>query len=525
MHSRYTLLLCLLVWAGFSVAQEYAWWNPAANAFPTLEGQGWPGSVKDFYDRLPAKAEQQVRKDVWNLSRQSAGIYIKFNSDAKEIVVRYTTLNKGNYAMPHMPATGVSGVDLYSIDHSGKWVWAPGKYSFGDTITYRFANLEVDKEYRGKNFEFRLFLPLYNGVSWLEIGVPKGNSFQPLPLTKEKPIVFYGTSILQGGCASRPGLAWTSIVERRLDCPVINLGFSGNGRLEPEVIDLINEIDARLYVLDCVPNMVHGGLFSDEELAYRIVKSIGSIRQKHPNAPILLTAHSLSSRSGIIESLRNTNSEISNAVLTRVYDSLKNKGVQNLYLLSNKDIGFDIEATVDGVHPNDIGMRYYADAYTKIIRSILHEEEGKYTSMKPVIQTRDGYDWRGRHEAIKALNVTDPPQNVFIGNSIIHLQLNTDNEIIAGLRLLLKAIQLRQPSTIIILSGIFPRSSLEPRIVKLNAQIASLAAKEKLKFVNPGKVLLAPNGRINEAWFSDGVHPNAIGYNKLAPLLAGYIKD
>ena len=252
--------------------------------------------------------------------------------------------------------------------------------------------MEVDKDYRSRNFEFRLFLPLYNGVSWMEIGVPKGNSFQPLPLTKEKPIVFYGTSILQGGCASRPGLAWTSMVERRLDCPVINLGFSGNGRLETEVIDLINEVDAKLYVLDCIPNMVHSGLFSDEVLASRITNSITSIRQKHPDAPILLAAHSLSSHSGIIDSSRNINSEISNAIQTRVYDSLKNSGIQNLYLLTSKDIGFDIDATVDGVHPNDIGMRYYADAYTKIIRSVLHEE-GTSTSMKPVIQ--QGMDMTG----------------------------------------------------------------------------------------------------------------------------------
>lgn len=373
---RYTTpLLSLLLWINFLTAQDskaYTWWNPATNAFATIEGQAWPGTVKNFYDRLPVKAEQKVRPDVWNLSRHSAGLYIKFNSNATDIVVRYIATNKGNYAMPHMPATGVSGVDLYAIDHNGKWVWAPGRYTFGDTITYRFSNMVVDTVFRNRNSEFRLFLPLYNGVSWMEIGVPEGSAFQPLPLTKEKPIVFYGTSILQGGCASRPGLAWTSMVGRRLNYPVINLGFSGNGRLEPEVIDLINQIDARLYVLDCIPNLVHGGKFSDEELASRIAKSVAGIRQKHPKVPILLAAHSLSSHSGTIESIRNINSEISNAVLARVYDSLKNTGTQQLYLLSSKDIGFDIDATVDGVHPNDIGMRYYADAYTKIIRSILH---------------------------------------------------------------------------------------------------------------------------------------------------------
>ena len=222
-------LLCLLFFAQLLTAQNtgnYTWWNPATNSFPVVEGQAWQGTVKDFYDRLPAKAENMVRKEVWDLSRHSAGLYIKFNSNAKNIIVRYTTTGRGNYAMPHMPATGVSGIDLYAIDHSGNWVWAPGKYAFGDTVTYQFMNMEVDTVFRNRDCEFRLFLPLYNGVSWMEIGVPKENTFQPLPLTKEKPVVFYGTSILQGGCASRPGLGWTSIVERRLDCPVINLGFS-----------------------------------------------------------------------------------------------------------------------------------------------------------------------------------------------------------------------------------------------------------------------------------------------------------
>ncbi|MBS1918782.1 MAG: SGNH/GDSL hydrolase family protein [Bacteroidetes bacterium] len=369
-------LICLALSASQLIAQEsknYIWWNPATNVFPTIEGQAWPETGKNIYNRLPAKVELLVRKEVWELAKHTAGMYIKFRSNAKNIIVRYGTTNKANFAMQHMPATGVSGVDLYAIDHYGHWVWAPGKRSFGDTITYKFLNMKVDSGFPNAEYEFRLFLPLYNGVTWMEIGIPEGNTFQAIPLSQEKPIVFYGTSILQGGCASRPGLAWTSIVERKLNCPVINLGFSGNGRLEPEIIDLINEIDAQLYVLDCIPNMVHGGIFSDEELANRLVNSVKNLRQKHPDVPILLAAHSLGSFSGIIESENNSNCEKSNAVLANTFDHLKNSGVKNIYLLTSKEIGFDIDATVDGVHPNDIGMRYYADAYLKIIKSILNK--------------------------------------------------------------------------------------------------------------------------------------------------------
>src|SRR6185312_3848447 len=247
-----TLLLVTLSIHGFAQNQnDYTWWNPAENSFPVVEGQGWHEGLKSFYDRFPSRAENTVRKDVWNLSQHSAGLYIKFESDAEDIIVRYVATNKTNYGMPHMPATGVSGVDLYAIDQSGKWVWAPGKFSFGDTITYHFVNMKVDPVFKSRPSEFRLFLPLYNGVSWMQIGVPQNKKFTPLALTKEKPVVVYGTSIAQGACASRPGMAWTNILERKLDRPLINLAFSGNGRLEQPVLDLINEIDAQLYVLDC----------------------------------------------------------------------------------------------------------------------------------------------------------------------------------------------------------------------------------------------------------------------------------
>lgn len=589
-YKKYLSILLILCYVhALSQKQEdYTWWNPAENAFPVIEGRGWQTELAGFYDRLPAKAESLVRKDVWNLSKHSAGLYIKFETNAADIIVKYVPLNKNNFGMPHMPPTGVSGVDLYAIDQSGKWVWAPGKYSFGDTITYRFSNMEVDHQFKSRPNEFRLFLPLYNGVSWMQIGVPKNSSFRPMPLTNEKPVVVYGTSIAQGGCASRPGLAWTSILERKLDRPLINLGFSGNGRLEQPVIDLINEIDAQLYVLDCLPNMVKSGGFTDDELEKRITAAVKSIRSKHPVTPILLVEHSLSSATEIIDTVRNKECENANSVALKVFGNLLKEGIKNIYPLYNENIGLTTDATVDGVHPNDVGMELYADAYTKCIQSILREPEGPYSTMKPVVQTRDGYDWRGRHEAIKALNKKNNSPNIILANSIVHfwggepvatrvsgrdswdkylaplgvqnmgfgwdrienvlwrvyhgaldgytpkhvivmigtnnLQLNTDEEIIAGLRLLLTAIRLRQPETTVLLSGIFPRRDMEKRVTKINRAIAALANASTTVYIDPGKMLLNTSGKIDEKLFSDGLHPNAEGYNKLAPLIAGYLK-
>ena len=198
-----TFCTILLTHVTFSQNREYKTWNPALDTTKVVEGQGWPTEVKNYYDRLPARAEQTVRKEVWNLSKQTAGLVLKFRSNADEIIIKYTVT--GGLQMSHMPATGVSGIDLYAKNSDGKWLWSGGKYSFGDTITYQFSGL-LTKDAYGNAFEYNLYLPLYNGVKWLEVRVPKESEFTALPVSYEKPIVVYGTSIAQGGCATRPGL-------------------------------------------------------------------------------------------------------------------------------------------------------------------------------------------------------------------------------------------------------------------------------------------------------------------------------
>lgn len=185
------------------------------------------------------------------MSKQSAGLSVVFRSNAPEIKVRYGI--SGGFAMPHMPSTGVSGVDLYAIDQNGRERWCAGKYHFADTVTYSYSNLTYDTRDRG--YEYHLYLPLYNDVKWMEIGVPDSCALTFEPASLEKPLVVYGTSVAQGACASRPGMAWSTIVERELGHPVINLAFSGNGKMEPEVYDLLAEIDAKLFIIDCMPNL------------------------------------------------------------------------------------------------------------------------------------------------------------------------------------------------------------------------------------------------------------------------------
>ncbi|MES2463054.1 MAG: SGNH/GDSL hydrolase family protein, partial [Armatimonadota bacterium] len=215
-------------------ADALVWWNPAASPFPVIEGQGWTKEVKAPYDRLPARAEKIVRKPVWALSRNATGLTVRFKTTARSITVHYAV--KGKLNAPHFATTGMSGLDLYAVDNKGEWHWAPGKYDFGekpgDTISYTFEISKADTD-RETGCEYILYLPIYNTVDWLKIGTPRGALFEPLPTRAEKPIAIYGTSITQGACASRPGRAWPSIVGRALNTPVINLGFSGNGTLDP----------------------------------------------------------------------------------------------------------------------------------------------------------------------------------------------------------------------------------------------------------------------------------------------------
>lgn len=365
------LLTCVFICHGLFAqpldAGSYSWWKPAENSFPVVGGQAWPLEVKNTYDRLPARAEKNVRPAVWGLSQDAAGLTITFRTDAPEILIRYKVQHE--QAFPHMPATGVSGLDLYAVSSKGEWQWCGGKYSFGDTITYRYKGMAPNESDQMKGREYRLYLPLYNAVSWLEIGVPVGTQFTPMPLVKDKPIVIYGSSIVQGGCASRPGMAWPAILGRKLNQPVVNLGFSGNGLLEKEIIDLVVEIDALVYVLDCLPNLVSKD-FSDEEVKSRVLAAVKKLRQEKKTIPILLMEHDGYSDAGI-----NAGSAKSIARINRIqqdaFKQLLNEGIAGISLLSMAEIGQDPDGTVDGTHPTDLGMLVYARAVDKKLRHML----------------------------------------------------------------------------------------------------------------------------------------------------------
>lgn len=321
-----------------------------------IEGRGWAESGS-FFDRLPMKAKEIVPEKVWTLSHNSAGLYTKFATDAKSFRVKWT-LNNSMIAMAHMPASGVSGIDIYRKLTNGEWFY----YCTGKPILNPTNNVSIkDSLSNGEEVEYLLYFPLYNGISKLEIGIPKGKSIRKVIKDVGKPIVFYGTSITQGGCASRPGLVHTALLHRWLNVPVINLGFSGSGKMEIEMAQLLSEIDASVYILDCLRNM------NTAMVLERTEKFIRYIRKNHPSTPILMVEDS--------DYSMNLPTERGEEYL-KIYNKLRKEGDEQLYYLEGKDLlGSDGEGTVDGVHPNDIGFMRQAIEFEKAIKKISNPVE------------------------------------------------------------------------------------------------------------------------------------------------------
>lgn len=360
-HSFLFLLFVLYFLNTYAQEAETLTWHDPLKTITKINGQGW----EDIgYTRLPDAAEKNVRSPVWSLSKNSAGLSIRFISNTETISVQYTV--EGAIAMHHMPATGVSGVDLYGKNDAGNWQWYRGQYAFADPVSFSFK--AAGRPINGR--EYQLYLPLYNSVKNLKIGISQGSEITFLPQQNIKPIVVYGTSIAQGACASRPGMAWTNILGRKLNLPIVNLGFSGNGRLEPEVLALVTDVDAQLYVLDCLPNLSPNETNTETEIKKRLHNSIQYIRNKRPEAKILLTQHAGYS-DGEVDSGRRNIYETLNRWTSDVFIELQRNGSRNLYMLTKNEVNLSNDAFVDGTHPTDLGMQEYALAYETKLNAIL----------------------------------------------------------------------------------------------------------------------------------------------------------
>ncbi len=334
-----------------------AGWKRVAAQDLGIEGRGW-SDVEGVFERLPARAKDTVREPVWHLSKETSGLLVSFESDATEM--RFDAEVTSEYLeMYHMPATGVSGLDLYAREGDGPWRWAAASIPQESPYVISVVGLRPGRR------QYRLYLPLYNGVRRLGVSVPEAATLEAIAPRKAKPIVYYGTSIAQGACASRPGMAFVNILGRRLDVPMINLGFSGNGRLELEVAELIAELDARVFVLDCLPNL------GPDQVAERTVPVVELLRSKWPDTPIVMVEDRTNPNAPFLP-VREQFHKDNHSAFRKCYEDLLEAGVGGLtYVPDAPFLGEDGEATVDGSHPTDLGMVRYADALEPVLRRLL----------------------------------------------------------------------------------------------------------------------------------------------------------
>ncbi|MEA5128058.1 MAG: SGNH/GDSL hydrolase family protein [Proteiniphilum sp.] len=314
------------------------------------------------YERLPDSLEQISRKPVWELGKCSAGLAIRFRSNSTTIAAKWEVLYDRN--MNHMTPTGIKGLDLYAlVDDTWRFVNSgrpQGKTNEAIIIT----NMEAMER------EYMLYLPLYDGITGISIGIDSNASVSlpavDLPIRK-KPVVCYGTSILQGGCASRPGMAHSNILSRWLNREFINLGFSGNALLDYEIAEVIAEVDASLYIFDFVPNA------TVQQMQEKAAHFFDIIRTRRPDTPILFVEDPIFTHTFFDQRVyKEVNSK--NKTIHEIFQTLKAHGEKNIYFLSSKDmLGDDGEATVDGIHFTDVGFMRYSELLYPVIQKLLNQ--------------------------------------------------------------------------------------------------------------------------------------------------------
>lgn len=335
----------------------------SADSLPLLGKAVDDASTSNRYQRIPDSLLQTVRNGALaGLGRNSAGMSLRFRSNSPRIDVKWYSPFKT--LMNHQTPTGSRGLDLYTLQPDGSWTFVN---SARPNVNSHHSEANVINNMDPEMREYLLYLPLYDGVDSLFIGTtPEAVFDQPtgdLPHAG-KPIVMYGTSILQGGCANRAGMAHTNILERRLNREVINLGFSGNGQLDLEIARVIAAVeDPGLIVLDFVPNV------NEAQIDTLMIPFFEIIRSAHPDVPFLFVEDPNFPHKRFDKAIRHQ-VDYRNSMMKKRYERLAANYGNLHYVPADLIIGTDCEATVDGIHFTDLGFMRFADQLEPIIRRI-----------------------------------------------------------------------------------------------------------------------------------------------------------
>ncbi|MBR3893735.1 MAG: SGNH/GDSL hydrolase family protein [Clostridia bacterium] len=328
-------------------------WYDAAEAPFVIYG----ATQTNPYARMPKEIAEKVNAGVAQLYANTAGVRARFCTDSPFVAIRAEWDAWTKFA--HMTAVGVCGFDLYAVcdaTHCQRYL-----HTFMPSSSGSQNGFEGLMPVKGEMSDYVLNFPLYNNVDKLYIGVKEGSRFEaPMEYSNSLPAVFYGSSITQGGCASRPGNCYQNHLSRAFDIDYVNLGFSGSGRGEDTIIEYLAGLEMSAFVSDYDHNSP-----SPEHLEQTHEKLYRAVREKHPDVPYIMLSRP--DYRGREEDDRRR------AVIMKTYQNAIAAGDRNVYFVDGASIfaGDASDAcTVDGTHPNDLGFYRFFKALQPIFEKI-----------------------------------------------------------------------------------------------------------------------------------------------------------
>ncbi|MGL4293017.1 MAG: SGNH/GDSL hydrolase family protein [Bacteroidales bacterium] len=376
-----------------------------------LLGKGF-SDTEESYDRLPAHLKDKIRKPVWVLSKNSSGMAVRFRTNSHFIATRYE-LDKDK-VMNHMAPTGIKGVDLYCLEEDGKWHYViTGRPQGKNNEMVLIQNMIPEER------EYMLYFPLYDGVKSLEIGVGKNSTIATgkadLPAAGN-PVVVYGTSITQGGCASRPGMSYTNILSRQLNKEFVNLGFSGNAKLDMEIAESIAKMSPSCIIIDCVANC------TVDDINKKALPFMRHVREAHPDVPVVMVEGPYFPHQKYDQKLASSLPK-KNEAYKAVFDQLVAENPKNIHYVKNTNLtGADREGTVDGIHLTDLGFHRMAQNLYPVVKPLVHQTK--------VIAHRGYWDCEG--SAQNSITALEKAAQAGVWGSEFDVQITGDTVVIVN---------------------------------------------------------------------------------------------
>lgn len=331
------------------------------------------GETERTYARLPRYVKDSIPegRELWDRQQCSSGIGVRFATNSTRIGCKYTLY--WDTHMIHMADTGLKGTDLYILEGDSVWRHVNTNRPYVKKDENGNKTKLVESTYvsnlDGKMHEYVIYFPLYDGIEDFSVKVNSGaviTKGSPEVINANRRIVAYGTSILQGGCASRTGMAATNIIGRELNCEVVNLGFSGEGKQDTYVARAMATIpDVDVFLLDPVPNCTE---MMCDTLTYNFVKTLRALR---PDVPIVMLEGPIYPYARY-DSFFGKYLPMKNDAFRRNYERLKAENPNNLYYVTSEGLdGPEDDGTVDGIHLTDLGFLHYANKMIPILRPLL----------------------------------------------------------------------------------------------------------------------------------------------------------